>query len=166
MNCKGIKNGNNLGIAIRNANILIKRRIENSPIRKALDNATGMHGYIIAYIKGRDGEEVFQKDVEKRFSIRRSTATSILQLMEKNGLITREAVEYDARLKRIILTEKAHEMVSLFDEERKQTEEILGKDLSESERKTLIELLEKVTKNLMESENKECECSKCKKQEF
>ncbi len=163
-NCK--QNINNLGIAIRNAHILMKRRMEKSPVRKEMDSATGMHGYVIGYIKGRDGEEVFQKDVEKRFSIRRSTATSILQLMEKNGLITRVAVDYDARLKRIVLTDKAREMVKLFDEERKKTEEILQKGLTKDECTTLISLLERVSFNLIESENKECECCKCKKQEF
>ena len=35
---------------------------------------------------------MFQRDVEAEFNIRRSTATGILQLMEKNGFLLREPV--------------------------------------------------------------------------
>ena len=50
---------------------------------------------------------MFQKDIEKQFGVRRSTMTAILQSMEKNGLIRRERVGSDGRLKRLALTEKA-----------------------------------------------------------
>ncbi len=161
MDCK--KEEKSLGIAVRNVNIMIKRRMENSPTRKTLDNATGMHGYILCYLKAQGETHIFQKDVEKKFSMRRSTATAILQLMEKNGLITRESVEYDARLKRIVLTEKAEQLVSLFDVERQKNEEILKKGLSKCEIDTLITLLGKIENNLIEDANKECENCKCKK---
>ena len=51
--------------------------------------------------------EVYQKDIEEEFRIRKSTATGILQLMEKNGFISRESSKKDARLKRIVPTPKA-----------------------------------------------------------
>lgn len=51
--------------------------------------------------------EIYQKDLEEEFHIRKSTATGILQLMEKNGFIVRESVKTDARLKRIVPTPKA-----------------------------------------------------------
>ena len=153
MNC-GEEKSKNLGIAVRNVNILIKRRMESSPVRKAMDNATGMHGYVIGYLKSREGEDVFQKDVEKRFSIRRSTATAILQLMEKNGFITRESVEYDARLKRIVLTDKAKQLTLLFNEEVRKTEEILKRGLTNEEINLLIDLLGKLQRNLIEETEK------------
>ena len=49
-------------------------------------------------------------DVEAAFNLSRSTTTNILQLMEKNGIIRREGVDYDARLKRLVPTEKAVQM--------------------------------------------------------
>lgn len=51
--------------------------------------------------------EIYQKDIEEEFQIRKSTVTGILKLMEKNGFIYRESVRKDARLKRIIPTKKA-----------------------------------------------------------
>ena len=49
-----------------------------------------MQGWIIDYIYDRGNDPVFQRDIEKEFTIRRSTATELLKLMEKNGLITRQ----------------------------------------------------------------------------
>ena len=51
--------------------------------------------------------DIYQKDIEKAFQIRRSSATGILQLLEKNGFIYRETVEWDARLKKLLPTPKS-----------------------------------------------------------
>ena len=63
---------------------------------------TGVQSRVMHYIleHGQDGP-VFQRDVEAAFNLSRSTTTNILQLMEKNGIIRREGVDYDARLKRL-----------------------------------------------------------------
>lgn len=58
-------------------------------------------------IVGSMHQDIFQKDVEAEFQIRKSTATGILQLLEKKGFICRESVERDGRLKRVVPTEKA-----------------------------------------------------------
>ena len=50
---------------------------------------------------------MFQRDLQAHFSVRRSTVTGLLQLMEKKGLITRSSVAQDARLKKIQLTPRA-----------------------------------------------------------
>lgn len=68
---------------------------------------TGVHGQIIGFLRHNAQHEVFQRDIEAEFGIRRSTATGILQLMEKNGFLRREPVDYDARLKKLVLTPKA-----------------------------------------------------------
>ena len=73
-----------------------------------------MHGWIIAYLYHNCERDIFQRDIETRFSIRRSTVTGILQRMEKSDLITREPVTYDKRLKKIILSEKSIEMHDTF----------------------------------------------------
>lgn len=67
---------------------------------------TGVQGHIIGFLCHNADHEVFQRDIEAEFGIRRSTATGILQLMEKNGFLRREPVDYDARLKKLVLTPK------------------------------------------------------------
>lgn len=54
--------------------------------------------------------DLYQKDIEEEFQIRKSTVTGILKLMEKHGYIYRESVEKDARLKKIVPTPKAEEL--------------------------------------------------------
>ena len=69
---------------------------------------TGVQSRVIHYILVKCAQgPVYQRDVEGALSMSRSTATGILQLMEKNGLIQRKNVESDARLKSLIPTEKA-----------------------------------------------------------
>ena len=59
---------------------------------------TGMQSRVMHYILVKyAAEPVFQRDVEGAFGLSRSTATGILQLMEKNGLILRESAANDAR---------------------------------------------------------------------
>ena len=55
-------------------------------------------------------KDIYQKDLEKKFSVTRSTASKVVKLMVQKGLIVREEVESDARLKKLILTEKALNM--------------------------------------------------------
>ena len=74
-------------------------------------NVTGVQSMVIGYIykKSKKGE-VFAKDIEEEFDMRKATVTGIIQLMETNGLIERKAKEGDCRLKSIVLTPKALEI--------------------------------------------------------
>lgn len=72
------------------------------------DGLTTMQKHVLKHILLETmHREVYQKDIEEEFRIRKSTATGILQLMEKNGFISRESSKKDARLKRIVPTPKA-----------------------------------------------------------
>ena len=69
---------------------------------------TGVRGMLLGEIicANNENRDVYQRDVEQWFHIRRSSVTAILQGMEQDGFITRSAVAKDARLKRLIATEK------------------------------------------------------------
>lgn len=69
---------------------------------------TSMQRNVLGFILiGTMHREIYQKDLEEEFHIRKSTATGILQLMEKKGFIVRKSVKSDARLKSIVPTPKA-----------------------------------------------------------
>ena len=55
-------------------------------------------------------QDIFQKDIEEEFGIRPSSVTGLLQALEQEGLISRESVSTDGRLKKIVLTGKAKEI--------------------------------------------------------
>ncbi len=122
----------------------IKRYMDSHTQKSCADKMTGIHGWAIGYFYDHRHEDVFQRDFEKACNIRRSTATSILQLMEKNGLIVRESVPYDARLKKITLTEKALQMHRQVDDAFNALEEKLRSRLSEEETATFFDVLHKI----------------------
>ena len=68
--------------------------------------------------------------------------------MEKNGLIVRKSVEYDARLKKLELTDKAIEVHELIGEEINNIESQVVKGLTEDEVETFFMLIDKIKKNL------------------
>ena len=121
----------------------IKRRTDER-IACCVDcEITRMQSWVIGYIHHSESD-VFQRDIETRFNIRRSTATGILQLMEKNGLITRESVEHDARLKRLKLTPNAVDIQNTISSILEQTDAEIRSVLTEQEQETFIALAEKL----------------------
>ena len=76
-----------IGIATRCLNHEIGRAVRAVISEEFGDSATGVQSWIVRYLYDHGEEDVFQKDLESQFSVRRSTMTTILQLMEKNGLI-------------------------------------------------------------------------------
>ncbi len=109
---------------------------------------TGMQGWIIGYLYNHRDRDVFQRDIQTQFSIRRSTATGTLQLMEKNGLIRRSPVDWDARLKKIELTPKALEMHERVMEGIKAVERTIASSLTSEEWTTFMRLCEKIRQGL------------------
>ena len=93
-----------LGFQIRTLSHLVKRMVDQTAFSGTDAHPTGVQGWILGYLYTNQDKEVFQRDIQQQFSIRRSTVTGILQLMEKNGLITRSSVDRDARLKKLELT--------------------------------------------------------------
>mgnify|MGYP000771147667 CR=1 FL=1 len=133
---------------IRRVDNLIFRKINQFARENGVEQATPMHGWIIEYLYRHRDAAVFQRDIEREFSITRSTVTNILQLMERKGYIQRQSVPQDARLKRLILTEegvRVHEktMLSLH-----QTDEFVAGLLTEEENAELLRLLNKLRKGL------------------
>ncbi len=127
---------------------LIKRYIDNNLVKPHEDNVTGMQGWIAGYIASRGEDDVYQRDLEAEFNMRRSTATVILQLMEKNGLIIRTSVPRDARLKKIELTQKAQKIICEIDEGIQTMEAKLAEGISDEEMRVFYTVIDKIKKNL------------------
>ena len=117
------------------------------------DRATLMHTWILGFLQNRQdaGKDTFQKDIETEFSINRSTTSEMLKLMCKNGMISRVPVDYDARLKKIALTEKSLKFNQELSRKMNELDKILIKGLSESEVETFLKLCDKLIDNLNES---------------
>ena len=77
--------------------------------RDTVHPGTMMQKMFLGYLEVHEDQPVFQRDLESAFHIRRSTATGILQIMVRDGLIVREPVEGDARLKRLVAVFPRHD---------------------------------------------------------
>ncbi|MBU3161587.1 MarR family transcriptional regulator [Clostridium frigoris] len=138
-----------IGFVVKTLSNQVKRQIDISVSKCEIDGITGTQCWIIDYLCDNTyKKDVFQKDVEIEFNIRRSTATVILQLMEKNKLITREAVSFDARLKKLILTEKAFGIHLKIEAQIIQVEQKIAKNLTDEEIETFLQLVNKISKNI------------------
>ena len=137
-----------IGVEIKSISNLIKREIANNMQQYEKSGLTGMHAMTISFLfKNRD-KELFQRDVETEFHIRRSTATGMLQRMEKNGLLLREPVSRDARLKKLVLTPKAIDIHQNVRRSIARVEEKLSNGLTEADIEQFFKVMEKIKKNL------------------
>lgn len=143
-NCKE----ENIIFKIRKVSNLIKRHAEEIINKNHHYNLTSRHIILAKYLHENQEKDIFQKDIEEEFCIRRSTVTAILNLMEKNGMIKRECVDFDARLKKIVLTERAKSIHSKIISEMKSMEGIVLKDIDDEELKKFSEVLDKILKNI------------------
>jgi len=110
--------------------LLSRKIIASCP--KDKEERLGRNGFMITYILSRK-EDTYQRDIENYYKLRRSTVTIALKKMEQNGLITRESVESDSRLKKIVVTEKAKKLHELFIERMNVIESELKNQLTEEE---------------------------------
>lgn len=110
---------------------------------------TGVQSAMISYIyKESQDKNVFAKDIEKEFDIRRASIAGLLQNMEKNGLIKREIVNGDARLRKIILTEKALDLRRKVENNIFKVEKQALQGITEEELASFIKLAKKMSSNL------------------
>ncbi len=141
---------NEIGFAVRRLFNVIKRDIEASSEREGIEHIKGINGWAISYFYDNRGKEIFQRDFEERFSIRPSTASRMLKTMEQKGFIERVSVENDARLKKILLTNKAIENHERIIKSIEKREERLKKGISNGELETFFSVMKKLTANLEE----------------
>lgn len=137
-----------LGKEIRKVSNLIHRKLTNSKHRQFIEPTTAPNMWIIEHILRNSDRDIFQKDLEDEFSIRRSTVSKTLSLMEKKGLIKREAVSYDARLKKLTVTDKAIELNNLLREDIDNLEKSIKSGISESEMETFKTVMQKIINNI------------------
>lgn len=136
-----------VGFEVRSLNNLIKRDVERSEIFN-MCRTTGLHGWAIKYFYDNREKDIFQRDFEERFSIRRSTASKMLGLMEKKGLIERQSVSSDARLKKIVLTEKAVQLHERITQDILDREKRLLAGISPEKLEIFYEVIDTIKANL------------------
>ncbi|BAL00094.1 putative MarR family transcriptional regulator [Oscillibacter valericigenes Sjm18-20] len=143
-----------IGMELRAINNLIRRYFEFSAHRNEIMRATGNNGWIIGYLADHPEQDIYQKDIEDHFTIARSTASKVLSLMEQKGLIQRLAVAQDARLKKIVLTDKAWEIREIMAEDGEKLESTIAEGFCQEEIETLLSYLKRIRVNISAAQEK------------
>ncbi len=142
-----------IGFRIRTLSVAIKRAVDARKEKDRHNSYTGTHGWVIGYLYENRNRDVFQRDIEKQFSVRRPTMTEILKLMEKNGLIERVRDKSDARLKKIKLTPLALEIHKKHEQHIEAFEQSLRNGITDDEIKTFFDVMDKISANIERAEN-------------
>lgn len=124
----------------------IHRKLDNGTLKYGI---TGVQSRILGFINhNSEKRDIFQKDIEEELDIRRSSVTSVIQLMEKNGYIERRSVSKDARLKKIIITEKGIEVQRNVWNLIQELEKSLMDELSDEELEVLVSLIDRLSNKI------------------
>lgn len=140
--------GKRLGFEIYLLHNLIKRNVENLEYIRRIEKMTGTNSRIISYLAHHQEKDIFQKDIQMRFSVTRSTVSTVLSLMEEKGMIRRESVDYDARLKKICLTDKAIQMHKAIEQELDALDQRMVEGFSEKEKAEFFQYIQRVKDNI------------------
>lgn len=148
---------NIVGRELRALNNLISRHIEKECPPNCCDKITASNAWILGYLSENRGREVFGRDLESAFSVTRSTVSKVVEIMEAKGLVKRESVDYDARLKKLTLTPKGEGLIREMDERSKETERLLLAGFSEEEQQQLFSFMHRMRRNLGDTQIEEKE---------
>ena len=138
-----------LGLDINRIHHIISRKMDATVISSIDDNLTVSQAYVIdfIYMEGKE-KDIFQKDLEKEFDLKRSSVSLLLNNMEKSDLIQRVPVAEDARLKKIILTEKAMILNKNISMAINSVENKLSENITLEEINVFYRVLDKIRNNL------------------
>ncbi len=96
---------------------------------------------VMVYLVKNNKKDIFQKDIEEKFEIRRSSVSAILTHLEKKGFIKRDSVLHDARLKKISPTPEGIKMVEDTVKLLQDFEKSLLTDISDEDLDTFYSVL-------------------------
>ena len=137
-----------LGLDIEKIDRIISRDMDANIMKAVGDKVTVSQAYVIDFMINTDKEDIFQKDLEKQFDLKRAAISLMLNNMEKNNLIKRVPVSEDARLKKLVLTEKSIALADTITTAIDEIENTLLEDLTQEEIDNFYTVLNKMRNSL------------------
>lgn len=144
MDLKNIPAGRLIGMQSNMIRRVMDKKFTNMPYSPA---ETACISFIADRQKENPEIPVFQKDVEKEFNLRSSTASETIKNLEKKGLLIREGIDGDGRKKKLILTQTALTYDSKNKEKLYEMEQAIIKNISPED----LEIYRKVSKQILDN---------------
>ena len=108
---------------------------------------TGAEGRVLNYLLAQESVQ-FQKDVEEEFDLRASTASEMLNSMERKGFIERQPIVEDARMKKIVITHLGLSFQKQVQSDLSAMDEKIAAGISDEELETFFRVAGIMLKNL------------------
>ncbi|MGM0168111.1 hypothetical protein IGI39_003123 [Enterococcus sp. AZ135] len=140
-----MKEPETIGFEVRELSLMIARQIE-----KASNDGhiRGPQGFALGFLVHNRDKEIYQKDLEERLSIRKPTASKLVDRMIKNGFLTTAPSQKDKRLKQLIVTEKAIQTTIEVEKQIDNVEKVLKQGISEEELTQFFATMKKFKQNI------------------
>lgn len=128
--------------------------------RQLIDTLAADKGYsgaqsrLLHYLFTHNTEGVCQKDLEREFGFRASTATELLNTMEKQGLVKRVLSKIDARRKNIVLTDDAERYRDTVLSGMEELQQTLVAGIKEENLAVWLEVTEQMLTNMKQKGRK------------
>ena len=132
---------------------LMDRQTEDSDNEKP--ELTRAQCRVLHFLNENRGKDIYQRDIEERFKMRRSTVSVMLSTMECRGYIKRVCVEQDARLRKIAVTEKAKALDDKIKHMIESYNAMLIQGISEQELGAFFAVLDRIRSNIENNERSE-----------
>lgn len=118
---------------------------------------------VMLFLKRREekGQRVIQRDLENYFQITNPTVSSMISRLEAKNLIERVSDPHDRRIRQIILTPKAKDLIARFNDTIQEVEGTMLEGISVQELEQGKAFLEKILHNLQSKEEDKLDCHSC-----
>lgn len=133
-----------VGYQLRELGIYIKRYIESVDRDEEFQQMRGIQMWALHYLLNHQHETVVQKDLEENLSVRKSTASKLIERMLKHELVETNISPQDRRKKEIHITEKGIAFLENAHEMKKKMEADLRKNLTDDEVEQLLIIINKI----------------------
>ena len=140
-------NDKSISLEIKKIDSLIVRNII-SYNKNSIYQLTPAQIVIIKYLIKNKNNIVYQKDIEKKLGLRKSTISGILSTMIKNGIITRTESTNDLRSKEIKLTDKGLKLDKVMKKKALEFENLLQKNIDPKDLEIFYKVTNQIQKNL------------------
>lgn len=135
-----------VGRQINKISNYLRRRSQKTQEKIGL---TSSQSFVLNYIMVSNNP-VYQKDIEKEFGFRSSSATQLICIMEEKGWIKRVSSSSDKRLKEIVFTDASKLVKESVRNEIEDTEKQLIQGISKEDLAVFMKVTNQMLKNLEE----------------
>ena len=142
----------NGGFLVTKIKQLGDRIFERILAEKNIDAFNGAQGRILYVLWQEDGVPI--KIISEKSGLAITSLTTMLERMEKNGLISRKTDEADKRKTLLFLTDKAKELKEAYDSVSNEMGNIYYRDFTDKEILQFEEYLNRIRVNLEECSDK------------